>query len=270
MVNIVAGMSKSAIASELGLTVPEVTQQLKQLGLKPYDNNLLTDNQVAALRLLAAKKSEQINNDDESENSDLPEIGTEQKTLEQLAAEWGCDKKTISRYINSADAAWRPSESLQHLAIFSPEQVAMISDARNGVKRYRSHDQYIRRRAAWLEQQLEFQKSNSGLSQNTPISEDEGDIASYFSDATREIEQEFNRALDESLLPIAQEMKRQLQPEALQRRAVGLLVKELAKPLPQTEDESFSLGNLFKAAGRVTKRLSPKNLAGLLGAVKDE
>lgn len=268
MVNIVAGMSKSAIALELNLTVPQITQQLKQLGLKPYDNNLLTDSQVAALRLMAVKKSEQIN--DEGENIDLPEIGTEQKTLEQLAAEWGCDRKTISRYINSADAAWRPSESLQHLAVFSPEQVAMILDARNGVKKYRSHDQYIRRRAAWLEQQLEFQKSNSGLSQNTPTNEDEGDIASYFSEATREIEQEFNRALDESLLPIAQEMKRQLSPEALQRRAVGLLVKELAKPLPASEDESFSLGNLFKAAGRVTKRLSPKNLAGLLGAVKDE
>ena len=265
-------ITKAAIASEFGLNVPDVTRKLQELKLPPYDSHILAEVQVMALRRVFG--GQQPGNDKASFVSDFSgnnlglassQVKGDRKSPEELRKQWGLSTaKTVLRYAASADTAWRPKVPIQPGTDgkFDPEQVALIEDAKVGVGRFGTHDEYIRRRAAWLEEKLAKNPAPAEISQPSDRSNDESDIAAHFSTITSNIAEQFSNALDRGLEPLVQQAQYELSPDALNRRFVGLLVDELSKKDPPKEP-GF-LGNLFSAAGRVRKRFAPDQIAGLL------
>lgn len=264
-------VSKEVLARELGCTVPSITKKLKELGL-PYQEQLIESSHAAIIRRAlgdgagGAGASKQTPIPTLDTDISLPTItgttGTG-KSAEELAAMWGVSKATILRYAASADLGWRPAQRIVpgNDGKFSGEQVAMISDCRECISSGMSHGRYITMRAASL-----FEATTTAPTAMTPtddLSRDELGFAELVGQATRELESEFDAALDAAMGPVVADALDQLQPQQIRNRFLRLATAAIAeRELPPS---TMSLKELMSAAGRSTRHFVPSAIAGLLG-----
>lgn len=265
-------VSKETLARELNQTVPALTKRLKDLGL-PYQNQLVEAQHANILRreFGAGGGSKQSPSPTLDTDISIPAItGTNgpSKSADELAAMWGCTKKTVLGYAASADLAWRPAARIVPGADgkFSSEQVAMIADCRQCVTGGMTHGRYITMRAASLYQAA--QDCPTSMTATHTASEDELGFAELVGEATRSLEEEFNQALDVAMGPVVADALDQLQPQQIRNRFLRLATAAIAeRELPPS---TMSLKELMSAAGRSTRHFVPSAIAGLLGGGNHE